>query len=231
MLRECIGTSNERNGILLRMQHRQEIPTYTLLREQRGTAVEVIYHRYGRKLYSYACTSWHLDEDTAWEMVYETLYKAIEKIDEYEFPSEKKFGSFLFTIFCNNLRRNYRDSRKREERLSFSTFNEQNFEAAKSNPEMATERAVQDQMVEASLDAFRQPESGSDSLMKIMEECLAKMEDWERILLLLRSQDMPYSEVAAYVHKPADQLKVYYQRAKSKLERLIEMELTGISHD
>lgn len=213
------------------MQQRQEIPTYTLLREQRGAAVELIYHRYGRKLYAYACTSWHLDEDTSWEIVYETLYKVIEKIDEYEFSSEKKFGSFLFTIFCNNLRRHYRDSRKREERLSFSTFNELNFETAKSNPEMATERAVQEHVVEAAMEAFTQEDSAGDSLMKIMETCLAKLDDWERILLLLRSQDMPYSEVAAYVHKPADQLKVYYQRAKSKLEKLIELELTGISRD
>ena len=191
----------------------------------------MIYARYGRKLFSYACTSWHLDEDTSWELVYETLYKTIEKIDDYEFSTEKKFGSFLFTIFCNNLRRHYRDTRKREERLSFATFNEQNFEQSKSNPELATERAVMDHMVNASLDAYHQPESSSDSLMKIMEECLGKLEDWERILLLLRSQDMPYNEVANYVNKPADQLKVYYQRAKTKLERLIELELTGVGHE
>lgn len=213
------------------MTPRKDIPTYVLLREQRSAAVEVIYERYGRKLYAYACTSWHMDEDTSWELVYETLYKAIEKIDEYEFASEKKFGSFLFTIFCNNLRRHYRDARKREERLSFSTFNEQNFELSKSHPEMATERAVQEHMVEAAVEAHREPGGAEDSLMKIMEDCLARLEDWERVLLLLRSQDMPYTEVANYVNKPADQLKVYYQRAKSKLERLIELELTGIGRE
>lgn len=213
------------------MQYAQDTPTYELLRTQREAAVEVIYGRYGKKLYSYAITSWNLDEDTSWEMVYETLYKAIEKIDKYEFTSEKKFGSFLFTIFCNNLRRHYRDTKKREERLSFSTFNEQNFEASRSNPELSTERRVQEQMVEASMESYREPEKGSDSLMQIMETCLAKLEDWERILLLLRSQDMPYGEIAKYVHKPSDQLKVYHQRAKKKLEKLIEHELTTISQD
>ncbi|MEM0997376.1 MAG: sigma-70 family RNA polymerase sigma factor [Bacteroidota bacterium] len=213
------------------MQNPQERPTYEILRTQREAAVEVIYERYGKKLYSYAINSWHLDEDTTWEIVYETLYKTIAKIDNYEFTSEKKFGSFLFTIFCNNLRRHYRDKKKREERLSFSTFNEQNFEAAKSDPELYTERKVQEQMVEASLQSYRQPETPEDSLMKIMEACLAKMQDWERILLLLRSQDMPYGEIAKYVSKPADQLKVYYQRARKKLEKLIEVELTSTSQD
>lgn len=213
------------------MRKGQDIPTYTLLREQRSTAVQVIYERYGTKLYSYALTSWKLDEDTAWDMVYETLYKAIEKIDHYEFSSEKKFGSFLFTIFCNNLRRHYRDTKKREERLSFSNFNEQDFDASKSDPALHTERKVQERMVEASVEAYREPEEGADTMMKIMEECLAKLPDWERILLLLRSQDMPYNDIAKYVHKPADQLKVYHQRAKKKLEKLIEHELTFINQE
>lgn len=208
---------------------KQDIPTYELLRNERSKAVEVIYERYGTKLYSYAMSSWNVDEDTAWEIVYETLYKAVEKIDHYEFPSEKKFGSFLFTIFCNNLRRHYRDTKKREEHLSFATFNEQNFEASRSNPEMATERKVQEQMVEQSLESFRQPEEGSNTLMNIMEACLAKMKDWERVLLLLRSQNMPYNEIARYIHKPGDQLKVYHQRARKKLEKLIEHELTYIN--
>lgn len=213
------------------MQKSQDIPTYELLRSQRGNAVQVLYERYGQKLYAYALNSWHLDEDTAWEMVYDTLYKTVEKIDSYEFNSEKKFGSFLFTIFCNNLRRHYRDSKKREERLSFSTFNEQNFDASKSDPSFTTERRVQDRMVEASVEAYLEPEQGSDTLMQIMESCLAKLPDWERILLLLRSQDMPYTEIARYVHKPAEQLKVYHQRAKTKLEKLIEAELTSVSQE
>lgn len=213
------------------MHRSEEIPTYTLLREQRESAVEVIYERYGTKLYSYAMGSWRLDEDTAWEIVYETLFKAVEKIDHYEFPTEKKFGSFLFTIFCNNLRRHYRDTKKREEHLSFSTFNELNFEESKSNPEMGTERRVQEQMVEQSVEAYREPEEGSSTLMGIMEACLEKMKDWERVLLLLRSQNMPYTEIARYVHKPAEQLKVYHQRAKKKLEKLIEYELTYVNQD
>lgn len=213
------------------MHRAHEIPTYELLRTQRGKAVQVLYERYGKKLYSYALTSWHLEEDTAWELIYDTLYKTVEKIDSYEFNSEKKFGSFLFTIFCNNLRRHYRDNKRREERLSFSSFNELNFEACKNDPSMQTERRVQELMVEASVEAFREPEAASDTLMQILDTCLAKLPDWERILLLLRSQDMPYSEIARYVHKPAEQLKVYHQRAKTKLEKLVEEALTSVSQD
>jgi DNA-directed RNA polymerase specialized sigma24 family protein len=43
------------------------------------------------------------------------------------------------------------------------------------------------------------------------------------MLLLLRSQDVPYSEIAKLTGKNEDQLKVYYGRLKKKLfERLEE---------
>ena len=58
-------------------------------------------------------------------------------------------------------------------------------------------------MVNQSVEAHREPNSGSSTLMTIMETCLGKMRDWERVLLLLRSQNMPYTEIARYVHKPA----------------------------
>ncbi|MEY3444985.1 MAG: hypothetical protein RLZZ519_3266, partial [Bacteroidota bacterium] len=44
-------------------------------------------------------------------------------------------------------------------------------------------------------------------------------------------QDMPYTEIARYVHKPAEQLKVYHQRAKTKLEKLVEEALTSVGQD
>jgi DNA-directed RNA polymerase specialized sigma24 family protein len=86
-------------------------------------------------------------------------------------------------------------------------------------------------MVEASMDAFREPDAAGDSLMQILDACLAKLPDWERVLLLLRSQDMPYTEIARYVHKPAEQLKVYHQRAKTKLEKLVEEALTSVNQE
>ena len=198
------------------------IPTYELLRRNREKGIELLYERYGKKLYSYGCKSWNLNEDQSWEMTYKTLYKTLEKFEEYEFSTEKKFGSFLFTIFCNDLRRNYRDSKKREEKLSFTTFNEQLFEESHSNLSLGAERQVQDKITKSSVEEFRQDETTRNPLMDELEDCLEQLEDWERILILLRVQNMPYTEISNYVNKPANQLKVYHQRARKKLQRLVE---------
>ena len=203
------------------MSRGQHTETYILLRKDRDKGIEILYEKYGTKLYGYGLKSWNLDEDTAWELVYQTLYKVLEKIDDYEFDSEKKFGSFLFTVFCNLLRRNYRDTKKREEKLSFATFNESNFEESRQGPGLGAERQVQNALVEKALDSFRE-EGGESFYMKCLQAALDELEDWQRILVLMRAQDMPYTQIADFIHKPAGQLKVYHQRARKKLEELLE---------
>jgi DNA-directed RNA polymerase specialized sigma24 family protein len=37
------------------------------------------------------------------------------------------------------------------------------------------------------------------------------------MLLLMRSQNIPYEEISRHVGKPETQLKVYYQRLKERL--------------
>ncbi|MCE3281192.1 MAG: hypothetical protein K0S44_3383 [Bacteroidetes bacterium] len=55
--------------------------------------------------------------------------------------------------------------------------------------------------------------------MVALNEVLEKMEDWERMLLLMRSEGQPYSVIAKYIDKPENQLKVYYQRLKEQLTK------------
>lgn len=209
-------TEMDKNGW---MEHRGE-PTYVLIRTKQDQAVEVLYRRYGRKLYHYAIQSWKLGEDDAWELVYKSLFKTVEKINAYIFNSEKDFSSFLFTIFCNLLRRHYRDTRNRAESLSLENFSESLFDESRINPSLHTERKVQDSIVERSVDEFRDDKT-ENPLMQSLEDALGKMEDWERVLLLLRSQNMPYNEIASYLNKPAEQLKVYYHRCRKKLEDMM----------
>ena len=52
-----------------------------------------------------------------------------------------------------------------------------------------------------------------------LNEELDKMEDWERMLLLMRSEGRAYSEIAQYIDKPENQLKVYYQRLKEQIQK------------
>jgi RNA polymerase sigma factor (sigma-70 family) len=175
-----------------------EIPTYELLKKKEKKSIEILYLRYGRKLQHYAIKTWKLDEDAATDLVYQTLYKTVDSFEKCSFSSEKKFASYVFTLFMNFLRNHHRDTEKRKEFLNVSYNDDlENLGSAVS--------------------AELQEEGDPDFKMQLLQLELEKLEDWERMLLLLRAQDMPYSEIAMYVAKPEEQLKVYHQRLKAKL--------------
>ena len=174
------------------------VPTYELLKKKERKSIEILYLRYGRRLQQFAVNTWKADVDDATEIVYQTLYKTIGSFEKYTFSSEKKFASFVFTLFMNLLRNHHRDSEKRKEFLDVSYKDDLESIGMSESAEFTES-------------------SGTDLRMQLLQHELEQLEDWERMLLLLRAQDMPYADIARYVDKPEEQLKVYHQRLKNRL--------------
>lgn len=160
-----------------------------------------LYGRYGKKLLSYAVHTWHMDEDDAWELIYKTLYKVIDTYTNYTFEKEEKFAGFIFRIFINLLRNHYRDN--------------------KDNPLKQTTSDLEESMLATKEEEVN--EVAPDRKLSVLKKELEKLEDWQRILLLMRSDGRPYSDIAQYVNRPEEQLKVYYQRLKKAIaEKMYE---------
>jgi len=163
--------------------------------DNKEQGVKWLYENYGRKLLGYSLNVYKIPEDAGWDLVYKTIYKVQDVHNQYQFENEGKFASFLFRIFINYLKNYVRDENTRTQGAIFIPLDEtrKNFVAnnssiAASNPQLA-----------------------------MLREELEKLEDWQRVLLLMRSQEVPYSEIAKYVNKPEEQLKVYYSRLKNVL--------------
>jgi RNA polymerase sigma-70 factor (ECF subfamily) len=171
--------------------------TFEIKVPDRNAFIALVYERYGKKLYSYAIVTWKLNEDAAWELVYKTVYKVGESYERYTFASEEKFASFVFKIFINYLRNHYRDNKTKPQEINLD--NNTNF-----NEDPAPEE--------------NRPLSAK---MKALNEVLDELEDWQRMLLLMRSEGRSYDEISGYVDKPEDQLKVYYQRLKALITKKI----------
>ena len=156
--------------------------------------IALVYERYGKKLFSYGVHSWKLDEDSSWDLVYKTVYRVAEKSKTYTFESEEKFAGFVFTVFMNLLRNRFRDTRKVREQFKEEPLEQHAFLLAGETDveEISWQR-------------------------RLLDEELEQFEDWQRMLLLLRAQDIPYEQISRFVDKPSDQLKVYYQRLKKQL--------------
>ncbi|HLP13756.1 MAG TPA: sigma-70 family RNA polymerase sigma factor [Flavobacteriales bacterium] len=160
--------------------------------------VAELYKQYGKKLYAYALRNWNVSDDQAWDLVYKTLYRVIDTYKNYSFENEEKFGAFIFKIFINYLRNHYRDNKTKNENLKVSDVSP-------------------DQMYNKASEINN--DLPSDPKLVALTEELEKMEDWQRMLLLMRSEGRSYSEIAKYIDKPEEQLKVYYQRLKESITK------------
>lgn len=166
----------------------------SILKHKNKETVALLYERYGKKLYGFAVAKWKVTEDDAWELVYKTLYKAMNVSDQYTFADEGKFSAFLFKIFVNYLRNHYRDTKAK----GIVTT-----ELLETHEKMSSDRKESEEEKES-----------TSPLMRCLQKALALLDDWQRILLLMRAQDHSYEEISAYAGRPGNQLKVYHMRLK-----------------
>lgn len=170
--------------------------TYNVLKHNKEKGIQLLFELYSKKLLVYASRTWSMEEDAAWDLIYKTIYKTAAVIEHYEFQNEQKFASFIFKIFINQIRDHLRQSKT----------------AARGVQEVELSDYIINNYRN---DANEKP--ACSRLLNTLERELNKLQDWQRILLLLRSQDMPYSDIAKYVDKPEKQLKVYYARLKQQI--------------
>lgn len=164
--------------------------------------VKTLYNTYAKKLLAYTLKNYTISKDDAWTVVYKSIYKIAEKKDVYTFENEQKLRSFLFTTHINFLKNFFRDNKS--------------FESKHREIELADEHAVSAETIGVV----------ENENLKILQNELDKLEDWQRILLLMRTQDVPYSEIAKFVNKPENQLKVYYARLKKQIHESVNHQLS-----
>lgn len=180
--------------------------TYNRLKENRDEGIKLLFELYAKKLQGYAINKWKTEPDTAWDIIYKTIYKVADVVNQYQFESEEKFASFIFKIFINYLRNQFRDTNTlnagiKEVELSDYVINNYSPTAGSENKSIE---------------------------LNLLQYELDKLEDWQRILLLMRSQDVPYAEISKYTGKSEDQLKVYYGRLKKQISEKIANKLRTI---
>lgn len=154
--------------------------------------VEALFEKYGKQLFSYGYHQWKISTDDTWELVYATLYKINETIAEYHFESEQKFHAFIFRIFINKIKNHLRDERTKMQGNSEVELNEEKVSSS-------------------------EPEQKKSEEVKELNRLLDELEDWQRILLLMRAQGFSYGEISNYVNRSEKNLKVYYGRLKKQI--------------
>jgi len=169
-------------------------------------------------LYNYAIQSWHIDEDSAWDIIYKVLFKITERITIYTFKNENQFRNMLYSIFNNELINFYRKTKRIEERLKLLQFNDSLLEEAVSNPKLIAEKEINEKILKKALEEFWNEPSNENPLLEYLNTLLDNLDDWERILVNQRAKGLSYQDIAKFIDKPENQLKVYYSRIMNKIQ-------------
>jgi DNA-directed RNA polymerase specialized sigma24 family protein len=167
-----------------------------------------LYERYASKLLAYTNKNYRINEDDAWSVVLTTVYKVAQNHSKYTFENNKKESSFVFKTHINFLRNYFRLNK---------VFEYKNVEVELREDFLSMENC--------DANSAEKPE------LKVLQNELEKLEEWQRVLLLMRGQEMPYSEIAKFVNKPEKQLKVYYGRLKTLLLERVNTQLEKISRN
>ncbi|MFO0477148.1 MAG: hypothetical protein ACK50L_00010 [Bacteroidota bacterium] len=182
-----------------------EKKTYGIIANLKDEVIIRLYSNYAKKLLRYSCNKFSIGEDEAWAIIYKTIYKVAEVEPKYNFENENKRQAFIFKTHLNYLRNFFRDDRSFENK----------------NHEVELQEYFTDKETDQTL-----PKNIPLELLKLE---LDQLQDWQRILLLMRGQDVPYVEISKYINKPENQLKVYYARLKKQLEENINAKLQTLN--
>lgn len=207
----------------------KEILEHIVNKDKKG--LEALYVRYGKRYYQFAVNQWHLTEDDAWKVVYQTLETLILKLPNYTIESEEHFDNLIFKIFVNFLRQFFRSHRTHQYDIVYVDFNMQESAGNETDEETLREEGeslpdedaknflpVDDQLVNRLYEA----EVSEDPRLMLFKQALSLLKSDEQSILLLKAQDYSYDEIAEMLGIENNQMKVRHHRLKNKLKKLFE---------
>lgn len=182
---------------------------------------ESLFLMYGRKFYGFAVNNWGFDEDSAWEVVYQTLQTIILKIGEYEIQSQVHFDNLLFKIFINYLRQYYRKTKKTDD-ITIISLSDQEVAGSNETEENTVESELKNPFTKEFFSDYLENDETENPKLKQLELALEKLEPQEKDLLLLKANGFTYDQIAEMLKIANNQLKVKHHRAKNKLIKLLQ---------
>jgi RNA polymerase sigma-70 factor (ECF subfamily) len=193
--------------------------TISLFQEDLSKGLTALFEGYGQKLYGFAVTHFHLDEDESYDVLYKTMDTVGKVITRYEFTSENHFANWLFKIHKNNILQLLRSTKRRDGDVQIFSFTDWKTEAKELEDEYVELENFQEIIEDISKVNPYENSSGNNKLFLAMQKALEQLSDVERELLLLRMNNYSYEEIANMLGIENNQLKVKFNRAKAKVEK------------
>ena len=155
------------------------------------------------------------------QIVEDTFIRVIEKIDAFQFRTDKGFRNWIITIFSRLCIDHLRKEQRVAEHIKVEFFDSN--PAGGNNEEY---NAVQAEVDKKIFHDYLSPKAKEHPLAQRVRDFLEGLDENSRIILYACADGVPHKEIASWVGMPTKHIKVYYNRLKKKLEKyLIETEV------
>lgn len=181
--------------------------------ERNSIGIEALYRQYSKQFLGYVRTQWKFDEDAAWEVIYQTLEALVLKLPSYTFNSQVEFDRLVFKFFLNFVRQHYRKHQSKRD-IQWISLND-----SQGSNDFEFDEKDNDIFIETVHEFCNSDELMNPNLEKL-DQCLEQLNTIDRELLLLRTRDYSYEQIAKMLKIENNQLNVKYLRAKQKLIKL-----------
>lgn len=173
-----------------------------------------LFEEFGKQLLGYCSHNWHLDEDESHDVLYKTLQIVGKVITRYDFESEAHFKNWLFKIHKNNVLQHLRSKKASEAPIQYS-YSDWMQEVSELEDD-----AFDVSEFKSLIEKVPTELESESPLMSALKTALQQITELERDLLMLRMNNYSYEEISKMLGIENKQLKVKFNRAKSKVEKL-----------
>jgi len=191
------------------------------LKRESSLGVSNLVIKYQDFLYRWG--QWHyeaINDQDLIQIVEDTFMRVIEKIDAFQFRTDKGFKNWIITIFSRLCLDHLRREQRVAERIKIESFDRN--PAGGNNGEYNVVQAELDKKI---FHDYFSPEAKEHPLAQRVRDFLEGLDENSRIILYACAGGFPHREIANWIGMPAEHIKVYYSRLKKKLEKyLIETE-------
>lgn len=187
------------------------------LKRDSSLGIRLLVEKYQNRLSSWGrCQYESINYQDLIEIIEDTFMRVIEKIDAFQFRTEKGFRNWVYTIFSRLCIDHLRKKQRLAEHMQILSLDSDLTETNRG--EFQSVRLGLDRKIFQ--DCFS-PKPQEHMLVQKVRDFLECLDENNRIIIQACDMEIPHREIAEWTGIPLGYIRVYYSRLKKKWKSIL----------
>ena len=191
------------------------------LKRDSSLGIRLLVEKYQNRLFSWGRYQYEsINYQDLIEIIEDTFMRVIEKIDAFQFKTEKGFKNWVYTIFSRLCIDHLRKGQRVAEHMQVLSLDSDLTETNRGEFQ-----SVQLELDRKIFQDCFSPKPQEHTLAQKVRDFLECLDENNQIIIQACAMEIPHREIAEWTGIPVGHIRVYYSRLKKKLEKyLVEAE-------